>query len=66
MEETVMIPEELMRAAAVFERNGLPAGARVWFPSLTHYNELRVELGAEPLERDDVPDNIHFADEVEP
>lgn len=61
-----MTPEELKRAAEMFQQNGLSADAEVWFPSLAHYNELRAELGAEPLERDDVPDNIHFADEVTP
>ena len=61
-----MTPEELIRAAAQFQQNGLDAGAHIWLPSLAHYNELRAEVGAEPLERADVPDNIHFADEVEP
>jgi hypothetical protein len=59
-----MTPEELIRAAAMIDRNGLDAGARVWVPSLAHLNALRAELGEEPLGRDDVPDNIHFADEI--
>jgi len=60
-----MTPKELTRAAATIQQNGLSAGAHVWVPSLARLNELRAELGAEPLERDDVPDNIHFADEGE-
>lgn len=58
-----MTRAEIERAAAMIRENGLTGDAQIWFPDLARYNELRAELGAEPHTRDEVPDNIHFADE---
>jgi len=49
-----------------FDRNHLHGGTVLVLPHLERYNELRVELGLEPLTRDQVPVNILFVSEMEP
>lgn len=57
---------ELLLAASKLASNGLSAGARLCVPSLDYLNAMRAELGHEPLTREQVPDNISFADEMPP
>lgn len=45
--------------------NGLDANAQLVMPNLARLNELRAELGHKPLEREEVPDNISFAEEMD-
>lgn len=57
--------KQLLVGLSIIQRNGLGADAEMWLPDLESLNQLRAELGHEPLSRDQVPDNIHFASELE-
>lgn len=63
MSDDRLTKEQAAAVASKLFKNGLGGGAEMWLPGLKQLNELRAELGLEPLTRDQVGPNIHLMDE---